>query len=113
MLNDLAVGVHLVGSSCERRFIAVLGRHALHIHQVITSPLPSVSLQTKGLLFPSIRWHAGTKYAEKENQVAANDEHSLRHQDAKIVMKQINTIKIHRHWGQPYVRPELIEGMDT
>ena len=48
------------------------------------------------------RWHKGTIYAEQENlrrlQMSPYDRH------AKRAIRDIEFIKSHRYWGQPYVR---------
>lgn len=55
------------------------------------------------MLYTYIRWYGGTRYAERKNKEDADDENSFRHEEAKTVIEQIDTIKLHRHWGQPYV----------
>ncbi|THH31588.1 hypothetical protein EUX98_g2586 [Antrodiella citrinella] len=51
-----------------------------------------------GILFTYIRWHQGTSYAERKYRPDVNhDPH------AQEVIAQIDKIREHRHWGQPYL----------
>ena len=46
-------------------------------------------------------WYQGTIYAEKKNRKKLKDGEDV--EEAAKVLDQIETIKKHRHFGQPYV----------
>lgn len=43
-------------------------------------------------------------YAERKHKHDAEDNEASRN-----VIRQIEKIKVHRHWGQPYVRPSRLQ----
>ncbi len=90
---------HGVQLTRERRVIAVVGRHALHLRQV--SPVVTL-LRGHGPvdLTRSVwggRWYQGTVHYERKWKSRDSPEG----QEARA---QIERIKKNRNWGQPYVR---------
>lgn len=85
------------GRRGQCRFIAVLGRDPLHLHQVKLS-ISSLFFTTVTDLRPLSRFYQGTAHAERTYEAEVDyDEH------ARKVIGQIKQIRRYRHWGQPYV----------
>ncbi|KIP02974.1 hypothetical protein PHLGIDRAFT_130425 [Phlebiopsis gigantea 11061_1 CR5-6] len=69
------------------------------------------SLQSwAGMLFTYIRWYQGTVYAEEKHKHNTHDGQDLTDhpqqemiEDSRNVIAQIKRIRVHRHWGQPYL----------
>ena len=104
----VVVGVQLDGRCCEHRFFAIVGRHDVHLHQVRRCVICSI------LALTASRWYQGTVHAESTHRDAqradlsdeAVDERpdAAKIRKARVVMKQIEKIRVYRHWGQPFVR---------
>ena len=101
-------GVQLDGRCCEYRFFAIMGLHDVHLYQVRRFVFCSFAA------FTALRWYQGTVYAENTHRDAQRDDLSDEAVDerpdaakikkSRVVMKQIEKIRVHRHWGQPFVR---------
>lgn len=95
-------------------FLNVTGTGAQTAFNWMVSVTSIASLQSwGGMMFTYIRWHQGTVYAENKYRDAQclemTDEEveaSLdadRIKKARMVIRQINRIRVNRHWGQPYL----------
>lgn len=91
----ICTGFQLVGIGDECRILAIVGGHAVHIYQV--ARFLGLSYRRE-LMSENERWYRGTVYAEKKNMP-----HVAYDEEARKVIRDIETIKIHRHKGQPYV----------